>query len=223
MIRQDYLLEWIKRYIRWVAEIIGLVKTRDYEGAIRRIDLALRTLLEVGSDSVTDLSDGEILARLTIGEHGQLVHEKCMVMAALLKQLGIVSAAQQRLDLSRDCFLKALHLILGLKLSGPPTELAEFAPSVEELVEALKPYELPPRTYGAMVIYYEQAGKFAKAEDALFALLEAVPGHAEAVEMGIAFYGRLLELGDEALIAGGLPRAEAEGGLAELRRAGRSK
>ena len=68
MIRQDYILEWIKRYIRWLAEIVGLVRAQDYEAAIRRIDLALRTLLEVGSDSVTDLSEGEILARLTVGD-----------------------------------------------------------------------------------------------------------------------------------------------------------
>lgn len=220
MIRQDYLLEWIKRYVRWIAEIIGLVKAQDYEAAIRRIDLALRTLLEVGSDSVTDLSDGEILARLTIGEHGQLIEEKCMVMAALLKQLGIVSAAQQRPDLSRDCFLKALHLVLGLKLREEPTELAEYAPTVDELAEALKPYDLPPRTHAAMMILYERAGKFAKAEDALFALLEAAPAQADAIEMGIAFYERLLARNDEMLVAGDLPRAEVEAGLAEIQRCG---
>jgi hypothetical protein len=218
MIRQDYLLEWIKRYVRWIAEIIGLVKAQDYEAAIRRIDLAIRTLLEVGSDSVTDLSEGEILARLTMGEHGQLVHEKCMVLAALLKQLGIVSAAQQRLDLSRDCFLKALHLVLGLKLRDEPVELAEYAPVVAELVEALKPYDQPPRTHAALMILHERAGKFAKAEDALFALLQAAPAHAEAVEMGIAFDERLLVLSDETLVEGGLPRGEVEAGLAEIRR-----
>jgi hypothetical protein len=216
MIRQDYLLEWIKRYVRWIAEIIGLVKAQDYEAATRRIDLVLRTLLEVGSDSVTDLSDGEILARLTIGEHGHLVQEKCMVIAALLKQLGIVTAAQERLEMSRDCFLKALHLILGLKLREEPTELLEFAPTVEELAEALKPYDLPPRTHGALMIFYERAGKFSKAEDALFAMLEAAPGHADSVEVGVAFYQRLLELGDETLTAGGLPRAEVEAGLVEI-------
>ena len=220
MIRQDYILEWIKRYIRWLAEIVGLVRAQDYEAAIRRIDLALRTLLEVGSDSVTDLSEGEILARLTVGDPGQLVRDKCTVIAALLKQLGIVSAAQQRPDLSHNCFLKALHLILGLKLREEGTDLAEYAPTVDELLEALKPYDLPPRTHAALMIFFEQDGKFAKAEDALFALLEAAPGNAEAMEMGTAFYERLLALSDATLIAGDLPHAEVEAGLAEIRESG---
>jgi tetratricopeptide (TPR) repeat protein len=219
MIREDYILTWIKRYIRWLAEIAGFVKAKDYEAAIRRIDQVLRTLLEVGPDSVTDLSDGEILARLTLGELGQLVEEKCMVLAAVLKQLGMVSAALQRLDLSRDCFLKSLHLVLGLKLRGDGTELAEYVPAVEELVEALKPYELPPRTHAALTIFYEQGGTYSKAEDALFALLESAPGHADALGMGVAFYERLLALGDATLDAGGLPRAEVEAGLEEIRKA----
>ena len=218
MIREDYILTWIKRYIRWLAEIAGFVRARDYEAAIRRIDLLLRTLLEVGPDSVTDLSDGEILARLTLGELGQLVDEKCMVLAAVLIQLAMVSAAQQRLELSRDCFLKSLHLVLGLKLRGDGTELAEYVPTVEELVEALKPYDLPPRTYAALMIFHEQQGKFAKAEDALFALLESAPGNGDVIEMGVAFYERLLALDDATLSLGELPRTEVESGLAEIRK-----
>ncbi|MBI4659062.1 MAG: hypothetical protein HY735_09480 [Verrucomicrobia bacterium] len=220
MIRQDYILEWIKRYVRWLAEIMGLVKAQDYEAAIRRIDLALRTLLEVGPDSVTNLAEGEILARLTMGELGPPVEDKCMVLAALLKQLGLVSAAQQRLDLSRDCFVKALHLVLGLKLSAEGTDLAEFVPTVEELVEALQSDDLPPRTHGALMLYYEQAGEFAKAEDALFALQDAAPGNADAVQAGIGFYERLLALSDATLTAGDLPRPEVEAGLAQIRKMG---
>jgi len=217
MIRHDYILEWIKRYVRWIAEITGLAQARDYEAAIRRIDMALRTLLEVGSDSVTSLTDGEIMARLSLGGYGPSADDKCMVMAALLKQLGIVCAAQQRPEMSRDCFLKSLHLVLGFKLREETVPLAEYTPAIEELVESLKPFELPPRTNGALMIYFEQMGMFAKAENALFALLEGAPGHADAIQMGIAFYERLLDLNNEALDAGDLSRAEVEAGLAEIK------
>jgi len=216
VIRQDYILEWIKRYIRWIAEITGLVKARDFEAAIRRIDLALRTLLEVGPDSVTNLTDGEILARLSMGGFGPMVDDKCMILAALLKQLGIVSAAQSRAELSRDCFLKALQLVLGLRCREEAIQLAEYTPTVEELVDLLQPHELPPRTHGALMIYHEQAGRFAQAENALFALIESARSHPEALEMGRAFYQRLLALSDERLVAGNLPRPEVQAGLAEI-------
>ena len=216
MIREDYILNWIKRYVQWMAEIIGLVKADDYQGSLRRIDLVLRTLLDLGPDSVTSLTDGEILARLTLSDPPQLVQEKCVVLAVTLQQLGLVCLAERRLDAARDTFLKALHLALGLRLRGTPSALAEYVPDVEELAERLKPFGVPPRTWATLMLFREHAGRFAKAEDALFALLESAPGNAEALEVGIAFYTRLRVLSDELLAAGNLPRAEVEAGLAEL-------
>lgn len=218
MIRQDYILEWIKRYVRWIAEIMGFVRAKDYEAAIRRIDMALRTLLEVGSDSVTSLTEGDILARLSFGGFGPAVDDKCMVIAALLKQLGIVCAEKQQTEMSRDCFLKCLQLVLGLKLREEKTELTDYTPTVEELVEFLRPYDLPPRTHGALMVFFEGNGRFALAENALFALIESAPDHSEPAAMGVAFYKRLLTLDDETLVAGDLPRAEVEAGLAEVRK-----
>jgi len=216
MIREDYILNWIKRYVQWLAEIVGLVKSEDHQGALRRIDLALRALLELSPDSVTSLTEGEILARLTLGDPPQLVQEKCVVLAAVLQQLGIVCLAQQRADAARDCFVKALHLVLGLRLRGAPAPLAEYAPNVEELAERLKPFVVPPHSWAALMLFRERDGRFAKAEDALFALLEAAPDSLNAVEMGIGFYDRLRVLSDEVLAAGDLPRPEVEAGLAEL-------
>ena len=133
MIREDYILAWIKRYVQWLMEIAGLVQAQNYQGAIRRIDLVLRALLDLGPDSVTSLSEGEILARLALGDPPQLVQERCVVIAVALRQLGHIAAAQGRSDTARDCRLKALHLVLGLRLQGAPTQLAEYAPPVEDL------------------------------------------------------------------------------------------
>lgn len=217
MIREDYILAWIKRYVRWLAEIAGFTRVSDHEAALRRIDLALRTLLDTGPDSVTSLGDGEILARLTLGEPSQLVQDKCTVLAALLHQLGIVCLAKEQPGQARDCFVKALHLVLGMKLRAEGTQLADFAPTVQDLVERLKPFELSPRTYAALMVHYENEGQFAKAEDALYALLDAAPANRDALEIGLGFYSRLEALGDETLAAGDLPRAEVQAGLADLR------
>jgi hypothetical protein len=73
------------------------------------------------------------------------------------------------------------------------------------------------------MIYHEQAGRFDRAEDALFELLRVSRNAPESADLGEGFYQRLLVLSDEALALGGLPRPEVEAGLAELRRrAGRS-
>ena len=216
MIREDYIIAWIKRYVRLLAEIIGLVKTADYEQAIRRIDLALRDILNLGTDSVQSLSDGEILARLTMGEPPQLVQERCVVIAALLRQLGLIAAAEGKQDLARDCHLKCLHIVLGLKLRPDVSELPEYAPSIEELASWLKEHDLPPRTYAGLMLHFEANQEFAKAEDALFEMIGAAANNVDALDTGSAFYDRIRALSDDVLELGGLPRVELESGRSEL-------
>ena len=217
MIREDYVLGWIKRFVRLLAEIAGLVKADQHRVAAQRIDLALRELLGLGADSLQSLSDGEIMARLTLGEATQLVREKCLILATLLDHLGTVLASQDRPNEARECLLKALHILLGIVLQPDSPVLPEYAPRVETLCEKLTNSDLPSRTYAALMLYHEQIGQFAKAEDDLFALREAAPINADVVEMGVSFYQRLLARDDAALSAGNLPRAEVEAGLAELR------
>ncbi len=65
--------------------------------------------------------------------------------------------------------------------------------------------------------HYERSGEFAKAEDALFAMLEAEPMNAGLVDFGIPFYERLQGQSDTSLATGSLPRLELQAGLAELR------
>jgi hypothetical protein len=67
-----------------------------------------------------------------------------------------------------------------------------------------------------LMLYYEHAGEFAKAEDELFAMLDAEPDNDTLKGFGITFYQRLLAQSDAALEAANLPRAEVEEGLKEL-------
>jgi hypothetical protein len=217
MIREDYLIGWIKRFVRFLTEIAGLMKTDQYQAAIQQIDLALRELLGLGADSISSLSDGEILARLTLGETTQLVQEKCFMLAALLRQLGLALVAQNRISESQDCFLRALHVMLGVRLRDEQVSLPEYAPRIEDLVELLKGGNLSPRTRATLMLYYEQTGQFAKAEDTLFMMLEDAPGNVDLIEIGMAFYDRLLKFDDAILIAGNLPRPEAEAGMHDLK------
>ncbi len=217
MIREDYIISWIKRFIQVLAQIMGLMKQEQYQAAIQEIDAALQTLLDLGPDTIASLSDGEIMARLTVGEATQVVQTKCLMLAALLKQLALACRAQQRFEESHDCFLKALHIMLGIGVREDAGPLPDYAPKVEELLESLKGQELPPRTYAALVVYREQRGEFALAEDALHELMQVVPENSAAKEVGVGFYERLLARPDPELVAGNLPRSEVEAGLAEIR------
>ncbi len=217
MIRQDYLLRWFQQYVQWIAEIAGLIRRSDWEAALRRVDMALRGLLDLGPDSVQSLSDDEILARLTLDDPPPVVREKCLILATLLHQLGKIAEAQHRPDAARDSQLKALHLFLGLQTQPNPAALPDFVPTLQDLQNALKGKSLSPRTYAALMIHHEQAGRFAKAEDALFEWLRTHPADPNAPAMGEDFFRRLLVLSDDALVDAGFPRNEVLSGLDDLR------
>src|SRR6266516_846120 len=120
------------------------------------------------------------------------------MLTTLLTKADDVAAGQGRPEQSRECYLKALHLLLDTLGRGEVSECPEFVPKVEGLVIALAA-PLPPRTHALLMQHYERTGEFAKAEDALFALLEAGPDNDAIVEFGIAFYERLLRQSDRSL------------------------
>ena len=219
VIREDYLLGWIKRYLLWLAEIAGFIRTADYEAAARRADLALRELLGLGPDSVLALTDGEILARLAMGDPPVVVRDKCLMVAALLYHLGHTAAGKGNADLARDCWLKSLQVVLGTYFQGAGP-LPEFAPQPEALIEALRDAVLPARTEAALILFHEQHGQFDRAENALFRLLERMgpEGEAGVIEMGLGFYRRLAVLSEESLAAGNFSREEVVAGRQELER-----
>jgi hypothetical protein len=99
---------------------------------------------------------------------------------------------------------------------GEVFECPEFVPKVETLKEALQGSRLPLRTHAMLMQHYERTGEFAKAEDALFAMLDTGPSNDAIMDFGIAFYQRLLTQSDAALNEANLPRAEVEEGLKEL-------
>lgn len=168
------------------------------------------------SDSVLRLSETELLAKLIQSDAGQGVREKMLILTTLLKETGDMAVSRDQLEVGHANYLKGLNLLLNSLARNDIYEVPEFVPKVEEFVVALAESELPVTTGALLMEHYERSGQFAKAEDALYAILEAEPGNLLAVEFGISFYERLQCQSDARLEEGNLPRAEVESGLKEL-------
>jgi hypothetical protein len=138
------------------------------------------------------------------------------MLATLLKTNGDLIAGQGRLEEGRQYYLKGLHLLLDVFGRNEITERPDFVPAVEAFLAGLRDAPLPARTNAMLMCHYERTGEFAKAENALFGMVDAEPASVELLEFGRSFYQRVLGLDDRALTAGNLPRAEVKAGLAEL-------
>jgi Family of unknown function (DUF6483) len=216
MIRSDYFLRMIEDFIQALARIDALKKRRRWEEADEVLDAEFRRLVGDGAQAVARRSETELLALLMQDGPTQLVRHKAFILTTLLKEAGDVAAARDQAEQSRECYLKALHLLLGTLGRGEVFECPEFVPGVEMLRAALTDVALPLRTQAMLMQHYERTGEFGRAEDALFAMLDTEPDNTGLLEFGLMFYRRLLSRSDAALADGNLSRAEVEQGLRDL-------
>jgi hypothetical protein len=216
MLRRDYIMRMIEDFMQAIRRIQKFKNSRQWQEADAAIDEEFRSFLGEGAEKVAQLGETELLAKLVEGEPTQSVRDKTLLLVALLQEAGDSAAMQERAYSSHTYYLKALHLLLDVMASGDVFEWPEFVPKVESLLGGLGGSLLPSRTQAMLMHHYERTGQFGKAEDALFAILDAEPAHRKVLEFARAFYQRLQGQTNAALNAGNLPRPEVESGLAEV-------
>src|SRR6185503_13304464 len=216
MTYQDYILRQIQLAGQAWARIVRLIKDRQFETAHMVLDQAYRQLIGLAPEAVLERNPNDLIARLRFDEAPAAGRDKCLALATLLRASGDTAAAQADSATAADAYHKALLVLLDTALRDSSLALPDYVPTIESLDAELSADALPVTTQQELLLYYEQAGVYAKAEDILWAMLRAAPGDCALVGVGRALYARLQQLGDAALIAGNLPRVEVDGGLADL-------
>lgn len=227
MIRRDYILGIIEELVGAIHRVLNLTTTAQYEAAHEEIERSLRELIGLDSDTTVRLSEQELIARLKILAVDEDWHLRCLLVATLLAAEGDIRARGRDGDAGYPFHLRALHLaILGRSIDSQDSSQVDMHSwpdvllTVEQATAKLNDYRLPLETQITLLRHYHAQGKYAKAEDLLFAWLDEAPNEApdEAlIEGGTALYQSLLEQPDSVLEAGGLPRVEVEEALADLR------
>jgi hypothetical protein len=218
MIRRDFIVRMIEEMGRALAQIRALRQGGQAEAAWQMVDEECKKFAAMGVKGILFMSETELLARVSEGQFAQTVHLRTLAVVSLLREAAEIADAEGRTEEARVIYLKALHLLLGVLSQDDPAGFPEFVPGVEAIVTALQDKPLPVETQSMLMHHYEATGQFAKAEDALYAMLEQTGNDEEVVGFGRTFYERILRRSDASLVQGNLPRSEAEQGLAELRR-----
>jgi uncharacterized protein DUF6483 len=216
MIRRDYILQMIEELMQALTQIRALRQGRRWQEARRAVDAQCEKLAALGARNLARLSETELLARVAQDQPSAAVRPRLFLIIALLQEAADIAVGEERMGEAREIYLKALRLLLEVSAGEEPGGHPAFVPRVEALVHCLANESLPTDTQVLLMRHYESTGQWAKAEDSLFAVLDATTNDPASLEFGAAFYGRMLRQTDAALSAGNLPRAEAEEGLQEL-------
>jgi len=216
MLRRDYLLRQIEEFVAAMAKLLGLTKNEQWQDASSLAAAQFQAIAGASAAELVRMSDTELLAQLIQGEPTFVLENKIFMLATLFKTQGDILAGEGKLEESRPYYLKGLHLLLDTFASNNMAKRPNYLPTVDAFLLGLGDSPLPLNTNVMLMRHFEQTGEFAKAEDTLFVMLETEPSNPELLNFGTAFYQRLLQLSDDTLAAGNLPREEVKSGLAEL-------
>jgi hypothetical protein len=218
MIQRDYILRMIEEFMQFLSRLQSLRRGQLWEEAAAALDDEFRRLTGAGAETVAQLSETELLARLLKGEPTHVVRQKALILTTLLNEAADLAAAQGRPDHARAFRLKSLGLLLDTVARHQPFDFPDFVPRVQALVAALQDQPLSLPTLARLMRHYELTGNFRNAHACLTAMLEAEPDNPALLELGIGFCQRLRGHTDAELAGGNLPRHDLEARLADLRR-----
>jgi hypothetical protein len=216
MLRRDYILQMIEECIQALTQIRALRQDQRWEEARLAVDAQCEKLAAGGARNLARLSETELLARVAQNQPTQTVRARLFLIISLLQEAGEIAVAEGRMADAREIYLKALRLLLEVSAQDDPGGCPAFVPRVEALVQSLADAPLPADSQVLLMRHHESTGQWAKAEDTLFSILDSTANDPASLEFGEAFYQRMLRQSDTMLLAGNLPRAEAEEGWREL-------
>ena len=198
-----------------LSQIGKLRQTRDYAEAVAVTNGSLRRTTGLSSEALLRLDSQDLVAQLSLRDELGWI-ENCLTVVTVLSQEGDLYGLQAQDEQAYRRYLKALQLLLAVQTRHPQIDLPPIIPTLESLRAKVEDIIWPEATYAALLMYYEQLGAYAQAEDMIFTWREVAPTSTSPIETGIAFYRRLQQKSDLELLAGNLPRDEVAAGLAEL-------
>ena len=216
MPKQDYIMRLLEQLQGTLPYILDMVKSGNYVEAHAMIDQVCRELIGVSSTGLVRLKDEDILREIQ-ADATIAWEDKAFYLATLLKEDAEIYWKEDKVEESVARYHTAVLLFIHIALNDKE-RADEYSQTITEIATILHDYELPAPTYSALMTFYETIGDFAEAEDFLYEWLDVEPldDTLNFVEVGEAFYRRLLQKTDAELEAGNLPREEVEAALQEL-------
>ncbi|WP_010273511.1 DUF6483 family protein [Paenibacillus senegalensis] len=215
VMQRDYLVRMIWQFTDMLGQMIGLRKQRKTELIEVKMDEWLGNNLGISLELVRGLSAEDLIQLLTGGK--PMEADKLILIAKLLREDGESVELQTGPDQAFPLYNKALKLFLHAHGQGKvEVDYLEPNQEIEQLIEKVHPYTLEPQLLKDLSQYFEESGRYDRAEDYWFEWKEHPEAGETAIPYGMAMYERWLSLPDLVLEKGNLPREEVLEALQQL-------
>lgn len=208
---QDYILRMIQQMGLFTTYILGKRRKGEDEEALAEIQEAYGRMTGMPASLVYGLNEDDLVTMLTV--QGATHPERLVAMAILLREEGDIYSEQHDVVNALPRMQKALRLYLEAWERSDQLRI-ETIPGLDATITWMEGYPVTSETRMFLMDYLEEKGRFDEAENHLLDWVEG--GSDESRTYANDFYGRLLELDDAELIAGGLNRHEVRLAMDEL-------
>lgn len=213
--RNDYILDLIEQISMVIADIIGLKKSKKFEEVQKLVDVNLKKFLGLNENTIHKLSYKDLMNIISVNSEYDV--SKCIILAELLDQEGDVYEAQGESAKSYDMYIKSMNIFIEVLLLEKGKLLQQYICRVDEIEEKIRKYEIPYESKRLLFKFYETVGRFGKAEDMLFEMLDWGVRKKDTYEAGIAFYENLVKKSEAELMEGNFSLHEVEEGMNKLK------
>jgi len=198
-----------------LAAVVGLRQRGEHAAALALLDRSAQRFVGLGLRQLDALPYDGIRALLVVG--GRLDVQRCFFLAELRRLEADVREDRGPAGAGYGAAMQALRLFMEVVAEQGLGAVQDRREEITALAEGLRGRALDRPSRRALWDWYLAIGRFARAEDQLFALLEEAPADRDLLAEGIAAYERMLTRTDDELRAGDLPRDEVCEGLTRLR------
>ena len=204
-----------EEFVKILNRIASLKEAKKYNEVFDFINDVLLANFEISHERIRLMSVDD-LVNLLRSEAG-INEGKWAILGELLMEEADVYHLQNMPGKSYPRYIKALNIFLELSRLEKTTFTFAYHARIEDIFSRTIIFELPKETKLKLFQYFEDNSKYAAAEDILFNILESGPRDKSLINIGVAFYLRLLQKKDSELIKGKLPREEVAEGLARIK------
>ncbi|MDP4087828.1 MAG: DUF6483 family protein [Bacillota bacterium] len=211
MIKNDLLAIKMKQLSEIITKVLSFNEDNNFGESHLVINEAYRQLIGLNSDLVEKLPYEDTVNLISAYESAEVV--KLIILAELFKLSSDLNYLEENSEKGLSNAYKSLNVYRkALELDNETTiEICED--NIDKIVERVRDYEIPLEGMLAIFKYEEAVGRFDKAEDMFFEILDSTEEKSELIQEGINFYNRLLGKTEEELEEGNLPKDEVEDGL----------
>ena len=211
MLQRDYLMKMVQMLTEVIARVLLKKDIRDYAGAEEEIVNAAKSIAGLDLNLIKILSAEDMISLMNTSD---IFAGRCLISAELLKEYGDILSDKGNAKESINIYIKSLWLYVEAILTKELPAPEDYYERVDFMIKNLALPEFPDKLKLKIFEYYEFTGKYSKAEDILFELIDA--GFNNIHNTGKKFYGNLSLKTDDELINGNFSREEIQDGLEEI-------